>query len=54
VVDFKAIEKTMEKKFIAIGRYLCTKVYNAESLFISMRRLWLLQGGMWSWERECP
>jgi hypothetical protein len=38
VVDFEAVEKTMEKKFITIGRYLCTEVYNAKYLFISMRR----------------
>jgi hypothetical protein len=47
MVDFEVVEKTMEKKFIAIGHYLCTEVYNAKSLFISMRRGWQLQGGMW-------
>jgi hypothetical protein len=53
VVDFEAVEKIMEKKFIAIGATCALGIQCKITIYFHGEGLTTTRG-MWSWEREWP
>jgi hypothetical protein len=46
VVDFAAAMKEMKNPWIIVGRYNTKRVFNAGGLFVRLRQVWQLHGGM--------
>jgi hypothetical protein len=45
-VDFDEVTKKMKSHMLVIGRYLTTQIYSVRNLFVRMRQIWHLRGGM--------
>ena len=45
-VDFDEVTKKMKSHLTVIGRYLTTQIYSVRNLFVRMRQIWQLRGGM--------
>jgi hypothetical protein len=46
VVDFDEVKENMQPFLVAIGRYVTTQLYSIRGLFVRMRQIWQLRGGM--------
>jgi hypothetical protein len=46
VVDFAEAKKEMKTPWIIVGRYNSKRIFNTAGLFVRMRHLWQLHGGM--------